>query len=317
MRFRLLAVVAVAFAVVGVVTAGAGASGKDHPSVCTGTSGAPGVLSGTYYSDVIVQGVCAVNGGAANVHGNLVVSPGSALLAIFALNDVAGTGTSSLTVGRSIYVQNGGSLALGCEPNFSPCADDPNQTGGTLTGSNHVYGDLVSAQPLGVLLHATTINGNVFEGGGGGGVNCTPTGIFTLFQSPVFSDYEDNTIGGNLVINGLQTCWLGSLRNTVGGSVIDTNNTMADPDAGEVLQNTVRGNLVCLNNSPAVQFGDSGASPNVVGGYAIGQCGFGVLSPDPNYPNGDGTGGPQPISVKSDQGHHHDDHGHRRDHYHF
>ena len=240
------------------------------------------------------------------------------------LRPASNPGTSSLTVARNIYVQNGGSLALGCEPNFSPCADDPNQgTGGTLTGSNHVYGNLVSTQPLGVLVHTTTIDGSVFELSGGGGAfsgpgaDCAPTGIFTLFQSPVFSDYEDNTIGGNLVINGLQTCWLGSLRNSVGGSVIDTNNTMADPDAGEVLQNTIQGNLVCLNNSPAVQFGDSDAAPNVVGGNAVGQCGFGVLSPDPNYPNGDGTGGPQPISVKSNQGHHHGDHDGHRDRYHF
>ena len=38
---------------------------------------------------------------------------------------------------------------------------------------------------------------------------------------------------------------------------------------------------------------------NIVSGFAFGQCGFNVMSPDPNYPNGDGTGGPQPISVKA------------------
>ena len=70
---------------------------------------------------------------------------------------------------------------------------------------------------------------------------------------------------------------------------------MADPDAGEVVQNTVQGNLVCNANSPAVQFGDSGAAPNQAGGNAVGQCGSDVLSPDPYY---DG-GGLQPISVKS------------------
>ncbi len=62
-----------------------------------------------------------------------------------------------------------------------------------------------------------------------------------------------------------------------------------------------------------MQYGDSGASPNLVGGNAIGECGFDVLSPDPNYPNGDGTGGPQPISVKLG-GHHHGHGGNRRDH---
>jgi hypothetical protein len=34
--------------------------------------------------------------------------------------------------------------------------------------------------------------------GGGGGVTCDPSGIFLAFQSPVFSDYEDSTVGGSL-----------------------------------------------------------------------------------------------------------------------
>ena len=318
--FRVLVALAVAGAAVGTVTAGAGASRTDHASVCTGTVASPGVLAGTYHSDVVVQGVCFVNGGAANVQGNLIVAPGAALNATFALNDVAGTGTSSLTVRGNLLVQNNGTLVLGCEPNFSTCSDDPNNV---LTGSNHVQGNLTSTQPLGVVVHTTTIDGNVIEAGGGGGAfsgpgaNCTPTGVFAAFGSPVFSDYEDNTIGGSLNVFGLQTCWLGSLRNTVAGNIVDINNTMADPDAGEVLQNTVRGNLVCIGNSPAVQYGDSGASPNIVGGNAVGQCGFDVLSPDPNYPNGDGTGGPQPISVKADNGHHRGDHDHGHDRYHF
>jgi hypothetical protein len=118
--------------------------------------------------------------------------------------------------------------------------------------------------------------------------------VFASFTSPVYSDYEDNTIGGDVRVIGLQTCWLGSLRNTIAGSMADINNTMADPDAGEVLQNTIAQNLACFGNNPAVQFGDSGASPNVVSGHAFGQCGFNVLSPDPNY----GGGGLQPISVK-------------------
>src|ERR1700733_6980241 len=69
---------------------------------------------------------------------------------------------------------------------------------------------------------------------------------------------------------------------------------MGDPDAGEVLQNTVGDDIACFGNSPAVQFGDSGASPNVVDGRAFGECGFNVLSPDPNF----GTGGSQPSRAK-------------------
>ena len=149
-------------------------------------------------------------------------------------------------------------------------------------------------------MHASTIGESVVELGGGGGVNCTPPpgSVFEALGSPAFSDYEDNTIGEDLAVAGLQTCWLGSLRNTVGDNLISLNNTMADPDAGEVVQNTVNHNIVCFGNLPAVQFGDSGAAPNMVRGHAFGQCGFNVVLPDPNFPNFDGTGGPQPVSVK-------------------
>lgn len=273
--------------------------GLSRPATCTGSVGSPGVLAGTYTSNVVVTGVCFVNGGAAKILGDLIIAPTGALNATFALNDVAGTGTSSLTVKHDVIVQPGGVLVMGCEPNFSQCQDDTDTNGGVLTGQDHVYGSLFEFAPLGVVVHASTINGSVTELGGGGGVTCTPSGVFAAFHSPVYSDYEDNTINGNLTVIGLQTCWLGSLRNTVGGSIIDIKNTMADPDAGEVLQNTVYGNIACFGNSPAVQYGDSGASPNVVSGHAFGQCGFNVISPDPNYPNGDGTGGPQPISVKA------------------
>jgi hypothetical protein len=271
-------------------------------STCTGTPDAPGVIAGTYNSSVVVTGVCFVNGGAAEIRGDLFVAPGGALNASFALNDMpGGSGTTSLTVKGSVVVQRNGTLFLGCEPNFSPCSDDPDQNGGTLTGQNHVFGNLLAFQALGVIVHASTIDGSVAEFGGGGGVSCVPPAgsVFEVFKSPAFSDFEDNTIGHDLAIVGLRTCWLGSLRNNVGGSLIDAKNTMADPDAGEVLQNTVQRDIFCVANSPSVQFGDSGASPNVVGRHAFGECGFDVISPDPNYPNGNGTGGPQPISVKA------------------
>ena len=318
-RNTAIAFVAVAGLVLASAAPAAAEQGRDHigmrhgrddgrhghvsrTSTCTGTLDAPGVLAGTYRSNVVVNGVCFVNGGAATVLGDLVIAPGAALNASFALNDLpGGSGTSSLTVKGDVVVQNGGILFMGCEPGFSPCSDDPDQNGGTLTGQNSVGGNIVEFQPLGAIVHAASIHGGVAEFGGGGGVSCDPPAgsVFEALGSPAFSDYEDNTIGRDLVVVGVQTCWMGSLRNTVGRSIIDIGNTMADPDAGEVLQNTVHGDLVCLGNSPAVQFGDSGAAPNVVGHHAVGECGFDVMSPDPNYPNFDGTGGPQPISVKA------------------
>ena len=295
---RLAAITSLALSTL-VIGAGAAAASEGHhaqPSTCTGTLSAPGVLAGTYRGDVVVTGVCAVNGGAAVIRGDLILAPGSALNATFALNDVAGTGTSSLTVKGDVKVGNGATLGMGCEPVFSPCTDDPKAaTGGTLTGKNHVSGDVRASQALALIIHASTIEGDVSQRGGGGGVNCDipATGIFAVLHSPVFSDYENNTIGGDLNVTGLQTCWSGSLRNHVRGDLFDANNTMFDPDAGEVLTNVVHGNIACFNNSPVVQYGDSMGSPNQVRGRAFGECAFSVKQPNP------APSGPlEPISVK-------------------
>jgi hypothetical protein len=282
--------------VLGAGAAGAAQAGGHQPSTCTGTFKSPGVLAGKYKGDVVVTGVCAVNGGAAVIKGDLILAPGSALNATFALNDVAGTGTSSLTVKGDVKVRSGALLAMGCEPNFNPCTDDPNAgTGGTLTGQNKVSGDVRAFQSLGVLLHASTIKGSVSLLGGGGAESCNPPfpGAFADIGSPPFSDAEDNSIGGNLTMAGMHSCWLGALRNSVRGDVFVAGNTMADPDAMEILANLVHGSIGCFNNSPAVQYVDSASSPNQVKRHAFGECGFNVRQPNPS-PNGP----LMPISVK-------------------
>ena len=298
---KLLRLAAVTSLVLGTVVLGAGAAGAaqahgHHSSTCTGTFSAPGVLAGKFKGDVVVTGVCVVNGGAAVIKGDLILAPGSALNATFALNDVARTGTSSLTVKGDVKVGSGALLAMGCEPNFSPCTDDPNAgTGGTLTGQNKVFGSVRAFQALGVLLHASTIKRSVSVLGGGGAESCNPPfpGVFADLGSPPFTDAEDNSIGGNLTMAGLHSCWLGALRNSVRGSVLVAGNSMADPDAMEILANLVRGSIACFKNSPAVQYGDSASSPNQVRGHAFGQCGFNVRQPNP-APNGPLS----PISVK-------------------
>ena len=298
---KILRFAAVTSLVLGTVVLGAGAAGaaqaRGHQrSTCTGTFNAPGVLAGKYKGDVVVTGVCVVNGGAAVIKGDLILAPGSAVNATFALNDVAGTGTSSLTVKGDVKVGSGALLAVGCEPNFSPCTDDPNAgTGGTLTGQNKVFGDVRAFQALGVLLHASTIKGDVSLRGGGGAESCDPPfpGIFADLGSPPFSDAEDNSIGGDLTMTGLHSCWLGALRNHVRGNVFVAGNTMADPDAMEILANLVHGSIACFHNSPAVQYGDSTGSPNQVKRHAFGECGFNVRQPNP------APDGPlEPISVK-------------------
>ena len=65
---------------------------------------------------------------------------------------------------------------------------------------------------------------------------------------------------------------------------------MGDPDAMEVNKNLIAGNMTCFGNTPAVQFGDGG-TPNIVGGYGQGECGFNVvaLNPAPEAMEGPGV----------------------------
>jgi hypothetical protein len=298
------------------LAAPAGATGPSSTSsvtnVCSGTDSAPSQLAGTFVANVVVSGVCWVNGGTATIIGNLTVAPGATLNATFALNDQPGaTGSSTLDVIGNITVDAGATLVIGCEANYSPCTDDPNAaSGGTLSSQDHVWGGIYAEGALGVIVHNSVILGDVDELGGGGGVSCIPpsTGIFAAMQSPVFSDYEDNYIGGDLVIAGLQTCWLGALRDNVQGSVSDIGNTFADPDANEVISNVVHGSMDCFDNSPQVQFGDSGGVPNQVSESALGECGLSALQPNPaaNEPSSPGSSPPYypagplgPISVQA------------------
>lgn len=256
--------------------------------VCSGTARSPGTLAGTYTA-VAIHGVCAVNAGPALVRGDLTVDGGGALLAIFALNDHSGHGHSGLTVRGNLIVQRGATLALGCEamvvPVFGradavfPCADDPQHARPTLSSHDVIGGRLIARNSLGVLVHNSTITEGVTQTGGGGGVNCQAKGIFSRFKSPVYSDYEDNRIGGDLTVSGLRSCWFGALRNQVRGSLIATADVMANQAAMQVATNAVRSDLTCRADRPAVQFGDG--DPNRVGRQASGQCAFGVILRSP------------------------------------
>ena len=276
--------------VVAVPTVAASASGAVTTQTCSGTLTAPGVLMGTYPGNVIVNGFCEVTAGQAVVAGNLNIAPGGGVVAAFALNDQTHQGVSSLTVKKNVVVGRGAALILGCEPNFFTCVDDKSNT---LQSRGTIGGSLLASQPLGVLVHNSTISGLVTENGGGGGVSCTPKGIFKLFKSPPYSDYEDNILGDSVSVTQVHSCWLGLLRNTVFGTLTFSSNKMADPDANEVLHNYVNRSLTCQGNVPAVQYGDSGSSPNAVHGSASGQCRFSRLTPNP-APNGPLS----PISVK-------------------
>ncbi len=262
-----------------------GTAAAAGPPLCVGTPTAPGVLAGDYGSGVTIEGVCAVNAGVAVVHGTLNITAGSALVAAFALNDVRGKGISRLTVLGNVNVSKGATFILGCEPNFFTCVDDPNAaTGGTLSSHGVVRGNIDEDQPLGVIVHATTINGDVHENGGGGGVSCAPqtTGIWAVIGSPVYSDYEDTAIHGNVDVSGVNTCWTGLARDGISGNLTLRNVQLADPDGIEVLANHVSGNLDCHANSfvwdsSEANFGQTGLyprtpEPNRVNGTRSGQC---------------------------------------------
>jgi hypothetical protein len=264
----------------GVLGANATGAAADRPANCSGSFESPGVLSGTYSSNVTVEGACAVNAGPALIKGNLTLRPGAAVVAAFGLDDRTGSGSSSLTVNGNLQVQRGAALLLGCDPQSFPCIDDPNPEQPTLSSPGVVSGNLSEQQPLGVVVHDSTIGGNVQETGGGGGLTCEPSGVFAAFGSPVYSDYEDSMVNGNLDVIGLTSCWLGVARVHVGGNLDMLHNQLADPDAIEIISNDISGNLLCQKNSrvwDSADLSENGlyprlSEPNSVGGHRIGQC---------------------------------------------
>lgn len=222
------------------------------PTTCAGGPVAPGT-----YRALNISGFCQVVGGNVSVSGNLTVASGGVLFAAFS--------GANLTVGGNLIAQPGGIVVLGCEPVAFPCFNGSGQT------QDSVSGNLIGNGALMVLVHASSIGGNVVQSNGGGGVTCNN---FPLGQNgpPAYSTYEDNVINGNISITGLRTCWAGIFRNQVGGNAIWSNNITADEDGNEIASNTIARNLNCVSNDPDVQFGDSGGTPNKVGGKATGQC---------------------------------------------
>ncbi len=275
LSFSAALVVAVPLGLLG----GTGAASATPVATTCGSSGGASLAAGTY-SSVTVTDICNVDSGQVTVTGNVTVSAGGSLLAAFALDQGNPGTTSGFTVDGNITVASGGTLILGCEASAFQCFDDTG-TPPTLNSADTVNGSVTATDPLGVIVHETTIGGDAVQTGGGGGVSCTPSGVFASFMSPVYSDYEDSTIGGNLRVTGLNSCWFGALRVSTGGSATFSDNTFFDPDAMETLTNTIAGNLICSANDPIVHYGDSGASPNVVAGYATGECAFGVTQPSP------------------------------------
>jgi hypothetical protein len=280
--------------VLGALTAGQGVASASVSQlgvqVCSGTAAAPGQLEGTY-DNLEIIGQCNLQNGPVTVYGNLLVAPNAALNAVFGLDN------SRLTVDGNLSVQKNASVMIGCDtvfvtlwgtdstfltPEF-PCIDDPNQGAPTLSSHDVIRGNLIATDPLGVVLHNTSVSGNVSQNGGGGGNNCINQGIFNEdIGFPQYSGYFDGSIGGSLSVTNLATCWFGSFRMNIGGSMINENDVNNDPDGNEIETNVIQGSFICTNDdSPAVQWGDGNGESNEVGGAALGECGFNVLQPNP------------------------------------
>ena len=234
-------------------------------ATCSGGSIASGV-----YKNLNIAGSCTVDAGSVTVKHNLTVLPGGSLVAVVGGSFSTPVG-SNVTVGGNLDVQANGILVLGCEPIHFPCSNDPDaSTGGSYLTTDTIGGSLRAENALAVVVHSTAIGHNVSLNGGGGGVSCSP--LPALGGSPPYGDFEDDIIEGTLTIKGLQTCWLGVVRDTITENVDFKDNVDGDPDGNEILSNSIVGNLSCTGNSPSPQIGDSGGSLSTVFGRAKGQC---------------------------------------------
>jgi hypothetical protein len=293
--------------VVAASAASATPAGGAGAYTCTGGNVPPGS-----YRSILITGVCYMRAGTVVVHGNLAVAPGALLDAGANPGDPPSSPvvTATVRVAGNVFVGNGAVLVLGCSPNLLDiCARG-------LTFDS-IGGNLTAIGALAVVVHGTSIGGNVSQVGGGGGAagGAASGGCFNTAKYPIpapwsedaalatmvpqYTDFEDNSIGGNFTVIGVQTCWMGALRVLVRGSLTWAGNVTSDPDGNEVDNNLMGGNLTCLNNDPAIQFGDSGAAPNLVGGFGIGECGFGVVLTNPPPEAGEGPGIPEHIAVST------------------
>lgn len=237
----------------------AGATVPAPPSPPTGTpicATVGSAISGNYANLTVTGNEYVANKTTLTVTGNLVIAPGGCL-------DAVTLGT--VTVGGNVLVGRGAILGLGCDPNalgpVPPCNND--------TTNDTVGKDIIADGALTMYLDADTVHGSVVSNGGGPGATLSPYVNFAI---------KDNKISGDLIVHGWQGAWFGALRNVVGGNVVVTDNvglTKAENgalDSTEIVTNTVTGDLICLDNSPPAQFGDSGGTANVVSGQKIGEC---------------------------------------------
>jgi len=243
---RILFAAALALLMLG-VSGSIAAAAKPGAGTCTGgTEGSPEVIAAGTYSGLVVSGNCVTGEGTVTVNGNLTIAAGGIL------NDHA-SGMGTVHVTGNVQVGDGGVLGLG----------DYNPFGGHTSAV--VDGNVNAHNPTTLYLGDMTIHGNLVSNGGSGPGRNFPT--------------KDNTIGGNLIIQGWTGMWIGLIRNDVGGNVDFSKNTAMDTsvvpgsDSSEVQTNVIAGNLICHGNTPTAQVNQfDGGEPNEIGGNAVGEC---------------------------------------------
>ncbi|HLI44405.1 MAG TPA: hypothetical protein VKU92_08040 [Acidimicrobiales bacterium] len=247
---------------------GAETSRLAGPATCSGS------ISPGHYTSLVVKGVCfGPAKGLVSVSGRVTVAAGAALLGNYpSPKKGAPEGDATWRIGGGVTVASGGTFIMGCEAAF----------GCQLTTSDAIDGGITARDALSVIVHATAIQGRVFVSGGGGGEKCVPTGVFKMIGQPPYTDFEDNTVKGNLRVSDLASCWLGIARDAVDGNVTIAKDQLADPDAIEILSNAIVGSLRCTANSRVwdsaeASFGQTSlypriAEPNSVVGDRLGQC---------------------------------------------
>jgi len=269
------------------------AADTDKSYTCDGHRG--GIVPPGIYKSMTIAGVCYMPAGTIVVRGNLTVAPGALLDAAATLGDPAAGPIlpATVVVGGNVTVGRGAVLVLGCSP------------AGGCEGVTYdrIEGNLTAIKSQAVLMQGVSIGGDATVRGGGGGVIGGPPNSGGCFAptsripkpwsedpalsqgpngTPQYTDFEDSTIGGNLTVIGVRTCFLASFRDRVGGDVTFAGNATSDPDGMELGSNLIGGNLGCFANVPAAQFGDSFAAPNMVRGSALGECGFNVVLRNPS-----------------------------------
>lgn len=201
-----------------------------------------GILASGSYQSLTIWGACATpSKGAVVVHGKLEIEQNAFLDAH----------VGRLIVFGNVFVEHRAGFILGCEES------------GCSSTNDRIFGNVDGDQPLALIFHHNVIHGSIWENNGGGGKTCA-TGAF--------SDFEDNTISGDLKVTGLRTCWFGMFRDVVRGNVLVMNDITLSTDGNEIATNTIFGNLACFHNFPHAQIGDSGGAPNTVSGAKLGEC---------------------------------------------